>query len=368
MFRRVRPKKGQKGKNVASGKTFSLNRKTKPIWDLYKDGVTFSYLSRFCICPERFRLHAIEGWSETGLKDALEFGNAFHHCLEQYAKGIPIPKILKYLRTYQNERINLNKFTPPQRVEFEQLMGMVQVTFPGYVKHWEAFYRERSVNRLDPTRRATHQEEKFSVPIEVPSVGKRILLRGKIDGIFRHPKTKKLWIIEHKTKSNIDEEGLQSSLSQDLQTMLYATVAEKMFGEKVEGVLYDVIRRCQLKPRKGDFLKNYLQRIDEDIDKRPDWYFVRWETELEKNDLHYWQQKTLFPLLIRLVRWWESIRNSPFTPWNLPNGSINPEHYQQPFGVYDGQANGRRGEFFEMLTRNSSYGYKQRSDPFPELV
>ena len=57
--------------------------KPSPTWDLYRDGITYSLLSKFFVCRERFRLSTVEGWSETGLQSGLEFGSAFHACLEK---------------------------------------------------------------------------------------------------------------------------------------------------------------------------------------------------------------------------------------------------------------------------------------------
>lgn len=366
-FRRIKVVRG-KGRLSASGRVNSHNRLKKPIWDLYKDGVTYSYLSKFVICPERFRLHAVEGWTQADLKDGLEFGNAFHHCFEQRCKGLSVPAVIKSLKGYQQRRCKTVS-DPKERQELEQLLGVVQVTYPLYNDHWEDFYRLRNAgSRLDPTRRATHQEEKFDVAIAVPGCPKRIHIRGKIDGIYRHPKTKRLWVLEHKTKGNIDEEGLQASLSQDLQTMLYVVAVEEMMKEKVEGVLYNVVRRSQLKLRQGDTLRAYLDRIDEDITKRPDWYFMRWETELEKGDVEYWKDRSLMPNMIRLVRWWESIKANPFDPWKNSSGKVNPEHWQRPFGVYDAANQGQRGDYFDLLTRNSTWGLYQRKEAFPELA
>ena len=53
--------------------------------------------------------------------------------------------------------------------------------------------------------------------------------------------------------------------------------------------------------------------------------------------------------------------DDPFDPWK------SPYHFRRPFGIYDGLAAGRRGDFFNLLTSGSHTGLRQRSTAFPEL-
>ena len=352
-------------KKAKPSKTGSLSRKSKPVWDLYRDGITYSALSKFFVCRERFRLAYVEGWSEDSPRDALEFGNAFHFCLEQKLKGDSVERILRDLAGYERKRIQqFKRATPASVEEFHRLIAIVAVTFKHYCKRWE---------REDKRIKFVSAEQTFEVPIEVPSTRRIIKLRGRIDGVIQRDKN--LWIMENKTKSNIDEVGLQQGLAQDMQTMLYAFVASKIHRQPIQGVYYNVIRRCGLSPRKGrgksavpESMTDFTRRVSADMEDRPEWYFMRWETELEKGDLNRWVDRTLYPSLIQIVKWWESVRDRPFDPWKMPDGSINDLHWQRPFGIFDSGTDGRRGDFFDLLTRRSTYGVSQRDMPFPELV
>lgn len=325
--------------------------KPSPTWDLYRDGLTYSLLSKFFVCRERFRLSTVEGWSETGLQSGLEFGSAFHACLEK----LPQPPE-KTTQAYQRNRILANSLSHDQLSEFEVLMAMVEAVVYGYEQYWSA----------DNASMAwVSREEVFDLPYEVDMLdgtSRTIRLRGKWDGVYRETKDdNKLWILETKTKSDIDQDGLQRTLSQDLQTMMYVTAVQAMFGERVHGVLYNVIRRPGLRLRQNESLREFSVRLRQDVLDRRDFYFHRWVVSLERGELETWQRECFDPLLRTVVQWWESIKDDPFEPWK------SPYHFRRPFGIYDGLAAGRRGDFFNLLTTGSHTGLRQRSTAFPEL-
>ena len=58
------------------------NTKRRSLWDLHKHGVSYSMISRFLECRERFRLDVVEGWQETKINVPLEFGSIFHEAME----------------------------------------------------------------------------------------------------------------------------------------------------------------------------------------------------------------------------------------------------------------------------------------------
>lgn len=355
-------KKARKEKiDIASRKNFRPPKKINPVWDLYRDGITYSTLSKFLICRERFRLSTVEGWTESGIKNVLEFGSVFHSCLEWVIAGKPLREIDRCLTNYEKGRKNLK---PDERQDLDLILGTIKILFPLYVEFW---------SKQDRQKVYVAQEQQFNVTHTLPFSKKTIRLRGRWDAIFRadSPSTNKkgtLWLQENKTKSNIDEEGLQGGLSQDLQTMLYAYTISREFNEYPTEVCYNVIRRPGIRPKKSEKLTDYFARLQDDVVGRPQHYFMRWETSLSSQDVDTWVTTTLNPILEQVVEWWESIKHNPFDPWHLSNGDPNPKHFLRPFGVYDGASHGNRGDFFDLLTRKSTYGLFRRKDPFPELV
>lgn len=347
-------------KSQKSGK-FKPPSKVNPVWDLYRDGITFSMLSRFLVCRERFRLSSVEGWTEGSIRNVLEFGNVFHFCMEQTIKGLPVTSIDRWLADYEKKRKNIKG---DDREQLELLLGTIRVMFPLYLKFWA---------KADTNKVYVAQEQKFCVKHTLPVSKRTIQLRGRWDALFRAPSRSSgnqhaLWLQENKTKSNIDEEGLQGGLQYDLQTMLYSYTISREYNEYPTDICYNVIRRPAIRMRVNERLVDYLLRLEEDINSRPTFYFMRWETALSSREIDHWVQHTLNPILEQVVEWWESIKHNPFDPWRLANGEPNLHHYLRPFGVYDGAATGQRGDFFDLVTKQNSFGLFRRDVPFPELV
>jgi hypothetical protein len=69
---------------IKSGARNPHAKLSKPLWsgpdgEGPNGGITFSLLSRFLVCRERFRLHALEGWrTQDGFNHRLEYGNMWH--------------------------------------------------------------------------------------------------------------------------------------------------------------------------------------------------------------------------------------------------------------------------------------------------
>lgn len=331
--------------------------KLKTVWDLDRDGITQGFLAKFLVCPERARLNYVEGLTESGLRAGLEFGSAFHRCLEH-----PDSDPREQTTTYMQNRSTRNIPTG-QVEEFERLMGMVEVTADAYKRYWSQDRQNIDWVVLEQAFEVPYTFQ-FVHPTGRKLVSKTVKLRGRWDGVFRSAQDgNRLWLFETKTKSDIDVLGLQGTLAQDLQTMFYATTVEQTYNEKVAGVLYNVIRRpgLRISESRRETLPAFLARVREDINRRPQHYFHRWEVSLEDGDLQAWQTKTLNPLLTKATLWWESIKGNPFNPWS------SPYHYQRPFGVFDSLASGRRGDYYELLTSGSTHGLYPRDEPFPEL-
>ena len=107
--------------------------------------------------------------------------------------------------------------------------------------------------------------------------------------------------MENKTKGQIDEEGILASLPFDLQTMLYVYCLQKHLGQKVEGVLYNVIRRPGLRRKKTEQIEEFVDRIQDDVVKRPMHYFMRWRVEFLEEDIENWVSKSLDPILEQVM-------------------------------------------------------------------
>ncbi len=318
-------------------------RRSKPAWDLYRDGISYSLLSRFVNCRERFRIYTVEGLRPADTSDSMDFGTMFHSILEEHAQG----RNLAYLKRKLQQQA---KNDPDAKAMADQCLLLF--------KYYEETWREN-----DAGRNYISQEEVFRVPVYLPS-GRKIDLRGRYDEIYRENGA--IWLQENKTKAHIDELALSNILAHDLQTMLYCYTIKLKYKEEPRGVLYNVIRRPLLKQKQKETDLDFLHRIEDDIKTRPEHYFVRFRTEFGDGDVEKFCKRTLFPLLESVCVWWESIKANPFNPWTQEDGSPNLHHYERPFGVYDSFRNGK-GDYFDLITRGVDSGLELIETVFPEL-
>lgn len=258
-------------------------------YDPFKHGITYSLLSSFAWCPEKFRLGYVERWTPVKTGKAMDFGNIVHAALEHvYTKlavnvnlGITAvsvgsfseeelcqQELKKYLaNAYTADRLRLQQNPtgdPNEFDELEETHGLVYVTLESYFKNWIEDFAEVKFIAM---------EEEFAVPYVLKD-GRTITLKGKRDAVWR-PNSEKLWLQETKTKSRIDEDKLNDKMSFELQVQLYLYCLEHDYKEKPGGVVYNIIRRSLLRQKKSERRVDFLKRISDDIAERPEWYFIR---------------------------------------------------------------------------------------------
>jgi hypothetical protein len=90
-----------------------------------------------------------------------------------------------------------------------------------------------------------------------------------------------LWLWEHKFKSRVDEESILLQLGYDLQTTLYAKAKRLLTKVLPAGVIYNVIRKPQIKKFKNP--KDLYTRCLTEAKKDPEHYFKRWAITLGRN-------------------------------------------------------------------------------------
>jgi len=381
-------------------------KKQTPLWrGPQEDGITFSLLSRFIECRERFRLKVIEGLVEDeGFLDAIEYGNMWHEAEEAFSRKRDYERVMRQM--YARWRANY----PNQEEETRKWYMVCKTTFPIYIEYWKQHQHEVQ-------RTPILEEKSFSVKYVLPS-GRWLKLRGKFDAIFGILKTGQLLLQENKSKNKMDLEGLQKTLDQDLQTMLYQIAMRLSIVEKkgehyfqtdegqmkvpqmkkaptFQGVLYNVVKRplsdmYAIRQRKTETETQFFDRLAQNIRedsftsdgkaKRDSSYFHRWEINITEEEIDTFKNRVFDPLLEQLMDWWEWIQPDPFDPWRprtygemkwheFPDQEEvrNTFHWQSPWGVYNSLASGRRGSYFDLLTSNSKKGLHKATTLFPEL-
>ncbi len=312
-----------------------------PTWR--KHGLSQSLIAKFIVCRERFRLRTVEGLTSGGSKEAMEFGTIFHKALELNAQGKTTSQIFSHLRTQaklKNYDLMLCR------------IAALMVTY--YLKFWKDQLK---------TARYIETEEVFEIPYKC--MGSTIMLRGRRDQAYM--KDGRLWLQENKTKSQVNEDQIQMTLGYMLQPMLYLlSIKHDNPSMPLGGILYNIIRKPQLKQNSKESDSAYLDRIAADIEERPDHYFKMFEVEIDDAHLKMWEQRYFYPLICQIKIWWDSIKHNPFDPWVGEDGQPNPHHYLRPFGIYDPMSHGL-GEYFVRVVNGIDAGLTPNSDVFSEL-
>lgn len=227
-------------------------------------GITFSMLSRFLTCRERFRVRYVEGLQPTDqFSHRISYGNMWHACEEAAAKevswsegnlsGIDTTAWEDALKTYAQ---GLCRKYPLAQGQIEHWYRVCKAQFPVYVDYWS---RHEDVRNRSPLL----QEQVFDVPYSLPS-GRTVRLRGKWDSVdlVKTGKVNRVWLQENKTKGDIDEAAIQRQTSYDLQSMLYLVALGEQFDNQghgdglltpicrdvgsskvIAGIRYNVVRR-----------------------------------------------------------------------------------------------------------------------------
>ncbi len=300
-------------------------------YSLEKMGITQSLLSNWG-CRQKF-LFKLNRWTPDQPNKNVEFGNLFHHILDLVysAKRMPSVKAIdKWVDAYLAEWETRNV---GRALEDMERHGAVTVMLMGeYLKLYAPDFSEKKFTGVEKVFRVAWNG---------------FLLLGKKDGRYLTKAFKK-WIMEHKTRSEMDEETISDLLAFDLQNLFYI-IAEEAEDQSapVHGVLYNVIRNPAHRLKAEESLKQYAERIREDASKRPEHYFLRFEAAYSVADKTEFRRQLLAKL--------EEIR--AFLKGDLP--------------LYRNEAMCKVGhvkcEFLKACASGCMAGYKQKPRLFEEL-
>jgi hypothetical protein len=265
-------------------------RRSSEYWDFTRDGMTKSSLEVFLRCREQFRLQYVEGWMGKGCNMGFAFGNLLHwliaRFLDKKIKRIPVAEQCGlYHMQWSKEHPTAS---PRQKETMELAYTYMEALWPYYV----------SVYQDDQLKDWVKIEDNFQVPIKECGT----IVRGIFDGVYRS-NGGTTWIFETKGMSRIDEMDIENTLPFSLQNMLYVAAFWQESGVLPSGICYNVIRRPGQELKKGESFGDFRDRIQADVEKRPDWYFMRWEIEITKKQVETWYHQTLLPMLNDVSQW-----------------------------------------------------------------
>lgn len=342
-------------------------RRTEPLWagpsgEGPLGGITYSMLSRFIGCRERFRLYAIEGLrTREEFNSKIEYGQMWHVCEEALAgsankncQGIIDQALLVYCKSL------IAKY-PLSQEQIDHWYKMCKEFFPLYVKHWSEHPDVKD-------RTPLFQEQTFDVPYKLPS-GRVVRLRGKWDSVDLIGNAKKslMYLQENKTKSAIDVVKLQRQMKFDLQTMLYCVSLTQGMEQKLVdpypfgGVRYNVIKRSAHKST-----ESALKKFEDDSKaSRLNEWFARLKVEISPADVLKFRHECLDSLLEQLLDWygWVTCPNDRNDVFDGGKGI----HWRHPYGLWSVVDETGWSDVDNFIETGSEVGLKRVETLFTEL-
>jgi hypothetical protein len=295
-------------------------------YSLEKTGITQSLLGQWMTCPRRFLL-AVNRWSNVRkMSKTTSIGTMFHGFLDDWYSSRISQTDTAVEKSIRTAGKNIEGLDSVDRELFGATAFALAKGYLGYYK--------------DKDKKFEEVERTFEVDID------GFKLRGKKDGVFKD-KTGKRWIMEHKTKSRINEEALTARLSIDLQNLLYLYADSKEHpADPAVGVLYNVIRVPDIK--KFTEPAQIVPYIDGLIKKDPEYYFLRFEISYTRKQVSDFQKQITMILhqLSNSIHFGDEI-----SFWRNPTACDLP--YTCPF--------------LDACSTGSLSGYTQRERLFMEL-
>lgn len=225
-------------------------------------GFSMSQMQDFATCRQKW-MFRVNGFYNPQTSDRTSFGSVFHYFLQRLyeSKEKAVLFIVEQIPLWSRE---IEKEAAEEGLtDAVAVVAVAETVFLKYIARFgRVDFEGRDYVRVESLVRD----------------GRRYC---KIDAAYRDEKGR-LYIVEHKTRSRIDEEKLTILCGMDFQNLFETTALEAESKKTVGGVLYNVIRKPQLKQGKEETLQAYCQRIAADIDTRPEFYFIRREITYSK--------------------------------------------------------------------------------------
>jgi hypothetical protein len=352
----------------------------------HQGGITFSLLSKFLSCRERFRIAVVEGLRPVdAFNHRIAFGDAWHICEEALAWRDPDGVVDSGDKPWEDPLLYWGQQTckryPTAAEQVDHWYNVVKVTFPLYVEYWA-----KHPDMI--ARRPLLSEQSFNVPHRLPS-GRTVRLRGKWDSVdlVGEGKGARVILQENKTKGDVREAQLRRQLRFDLQLGIYLVALRYTQMDSYEpwgrlaigGVRYNVVRR-PLSGGKGSIVRHnptksnpegeskdaFFLRLRDIIASSPQDYFMRWDVGITPSDILKFRRECLDPILEQLCDWWEAMQDCDgdyFRP-PTPHSYV---HWRHPYGVFDALNEGGSSDLDEYLETGSTVGLERATTLFSEL-
>lgn len=228
--------------------------------------VSYSELDTFRQCPLKHHLLYQRRWTKpTKEGSALDKGSLYHLVMEAHYRTLKnfqdphrgrIPKSMRQEALDRAREEAMEFLVHPITGEQSEVQELIEWMYDGYVENYG----------VDEDWRVVGVEHQIIQPLPDPAGNpSRYHLKMKIDLLVREWSTGNLWVIDHKSGSNLPS---KMDLEIDDQFGLY-TWGMRSIGRKVQGSLHNANRTQRNKsfmPLDTRMSRTYLNRVDKELD------------------------------------------------------------------------------------------------------
>jgi len=223
-------------------------------------------ISIFKACQKKYYWHYIRGLTSYRKSPALILGSIIHSAFDMFYNNFTDEEIVKYIKDTCDEEIS--KASPD---EAEALVVMKYTLLGMWVYY--------------PKNLALFTDIKPELEIKLKFMyGVRLVLR--MDGLV--VKDGNTWVRELKT-SGLSYEQFERKSKASSQATLYTYVAKRL-GYPVQGVMFDFIKKHQLRKNMREDKDQFGYRIMMSYKSKPDYYFHRHLSYRSEEELDLFEQ------------------------------------------------------------------------------
>ena len=220
-------------------------------------------------CWMKYKFKYVDGLRPIDTKPSLTLGKAVHDAFDLFYNGKDNQTIVQYINTIFKDKIST---VGPQDVE---ALELAKYTALGM---W-LYYPHKTLN---------FQDIKPEVEFKLPIIND-INFVGRVDGLVK--KNNKYWLRELKT-TGLSMRQFEGRMHTSYQATGYIWAMQKVTGHKIQGVMYDVIKKPLLRKRVSEMADDFGRRIMEDYsdEKKQKHYFQRLYTYRTEDDVKRYEE------------------------------------------------------------------------------
>jgi len=240
--------------------------------------LSYSFIQEFQTCPKKTLYNRIKGIRPKKEPSYYILGNMVHAGIEAWMMDLNVQKAIDNVC----EKVDIRPMNQKERTDF-QIDRSIAI---GILDAYRIRYS------TDKTRFGKLQTEKridFTI-----SKDPYIYYRSVIDMLVQD-EDGKWWVYDHKTAGQINDNYLQQA-SISNQTLGYLYAARKFLGEWPKGIVYNIILKPSIRPRKKrnpETLDQFCSRLYQEYTTNPDKYFYREDILTNRKAVKVWLQETM---------------------------------------------------------------------------